>query len=583
MGIDPQLYFLHLLQNAFSHVILVERGEQMKKRIARSSVLHIILIITAIAAAMLCRQLDRIGTMQIFGIIRSLIYIFMFLIWGITLRNRIVQIQAKRFMTSIAGLIVFWVAIRSVKFVIAQSPFAVRMLWYMYYIPMIFIPMFALLVALSLGKPENYRLPAVTSLLYVASVLMVIFVLTNDLHCLVFRFPGEREMWDDRDYSYAGGYYIVAGYMLLCTIGAFVTLISKCRIPKERKTFIMPLLPVVAMVIYTLLYVSGEITGGTFIHRLAGDMTVTVSLLTALSFECCIQCGLIRSNTYYIQLLQPCTVPALITDNDYNILLSSDCAEKIDREIMQMAKSSPVMLSNGKRLSSAKIKGGYVLWLDDLSELIEVNDKLAEAKDDLKDDYDLICEEYDLRNREAHILERDRIYDRISRETSGQIAVLNSLTDRFELSEDEDERRKLLGKMVVIGAYLKRRNNLIFISERSSMISEKELYLAFLELTDNLELYGVTCGLNIRLNKSVPAVAVMEMFDTFEKMIELSLDNLSAVNISVTLNGGIFTMTVTAESSTDFNVMNGDFVTAVCDDDGEWQIVYRREAGRCKA
>ena len=345
----------------------------------------------------------------------------------------------------------------------------------------------------------------------------------------------------------------------------------------------MPLLPVVAMVIYTLLYVSGEITGGTFIHRLAGDMTVTVSLLTALSFECCIHCGLIRSNTYYIQLLQPCTVPALITDNDYNILLSSDCAEKIDREIMQMAKSSPVMLSSGKRLSSAKIKGGYVLWLDDLSELIEVNDKLAEAKDDLKDDYDLICEEYDLRNREAHILERDRIYDRISRETSGQIAVLNSLTDRFEMSEDEDERRKLLGKMVVIGAYLKRRNNLIFISERSSMISEKELYLAFLELTDNLELYGVTCGLNIRLNKSVPAVAVMEMFDTFEKMIELSLDNLSAVNISVTLNDGIFTMTVTAESSTDFNVMNGDFVTAVCDDDGEWQIVYRREAGRCEA
>ena len=42
-------------------------------------------------------------------------------------------------------------------------------------------------------------------------------------------------------------------------------------------------------------------------------------------------------------------------------------------------------------------------------------------------------------------------------------------------------------------------------------------------------------------------------------------------------------MTVTAESSTDFAVMNGDFVTAVCDDDGEWQIVYRREAGRCKA
>ena len=32
-------------------------------------------------------------------------------------------------------------------------------LWYGYYFPMLFIPLLCVLVALSLGKPENYRLP----------------------------------------------------------------------------------------------------------------------------------------------------------------------------------------------------------------------------------------------------------------------------------------------------------------------------------------------------------------------------------------------------------------------------------------
>ena len=499
------------------------------------------------------------------------------------LRKRIVQVQAKRFMTAISFLIVFWVLVRTVKFIFVENPTVIRLLWYSYYIPMIFIPVLSLLVTLSLEKSENYRISGVKILLLSFSAILVATVLTNDYHCFVFKFPENVQVWSDSDYSYSFGYCIIAIFILFCTVSALAVLIYKCRIPKTKKMIVLPVIPVALMVIYSVLYACGAISGGTILHKISGDMTITASLLIMLTFECCIYSGLIRSNTHYIELLCPCTLQTLITDDDYNVMLASDCAEMLSKEEMRSAEKMPITISRGKRLSSTKIKGGHVLWFDDLSELEEINEKLAEMKDDLKEEYDLLCEEYELKNREAHILERDRIYDRIQKDTAGQIKALNSLIDRFELEENENERKKLLGRMVIIGAYLKRRNNLIFLSEKSDMISEKELYLAFLELTDNLELYGVTCGLNIRLNKSVPAVAVMEMFDTFEKMIELSLDNLSAVNISVTLNGGIFTMTVTAESSTDFNVMNGDFVTAVCDDDGEWQIVYRREAGRCEA
>lgn len=202
-------------------------------------------------------------------------------------------------------------------------------------------------------------------------------------------------------------------------------------------------------------------------------------------------------------------------------------------------------------------------------------------KDDLKEEYDLLCEEYELKNREAHILERDRIYDRIQKDTAGQIKALNSLIDRFELEENENERKKLLGRMVIIGAYLKRRNNLIFLSEKSDMISETELYLAFRELIDNLELYGVTCGLDIKADTPLPSCTITEMFDTFEKILELSLESITAVNVVINRSANACKMTVISDAVSDLSILNGSRISAVRDDDGEWQITYTGEAEKC--
>lgn len=581
--VDTRFLFTNIEKICLLCYTGIKRGGSMRSRINRSAFIAVFLTILAVAAASLCRYFAKYEKGDTLSIIRSAIYIVLFLLWGVSLKNRIVQAQVKRFMTAIAGLIVFWVTIRTVKFIIAENPVFVRVLWYMYYIPMIFIPLFALFVGFSLGKPENYCLPKITSVMYVVSALLFILVITNDLHCFVFRFPGNAENWSDRDYSYSAGYYIVAGYILCCTVCTLFVLISKCRIPKTKKMLVLPVLPIAAMIIYSILYVTGSIVKGSFIHTVAGDMTVTVSLLTALAFECCIHCGLIRSNTHYTELLRPCTLPALITDDDYNILLSSDCAERISKDVMRSSQGHPIMIGNGKRLSSAKIKGGHVLWIDDLSELIEVNDKLTEAKDDLKDEYDLLCEEYDLKNREAHILERDGIYNRIQLDTAGQIKILDRLTDEFELSGDENERRHILGKMLVFGAYLKRRNNLIFLSYKSDMISETELFLAFRELTDNLELYGVVCGLNIKTDSPIPSKIIMEMYDAFEKMIEISIDSITAVNIVIDEKDNIHTMMITADAENDLSVMNNDRITAVCDSDGEWQINYTSEERKCSA
>lgn len=83
----------------------------------------------------------------------------------------------------------------------------------------------------SLGKPENYRLPKWTSLLYIPAVLLLLLVLTNDLHQLVFVFPADAAAWLDTDHGYGVGYFIVMGWIALGMVTAIVTMLS--QIPRS--------------------------------------------------------------------------------------------------------------------------------------------------------------------------------------------------------------------------------------------------------------------------------------------------------------------------------------------------------------
>ena len=92
------------------------------------------------------------------GIVRSLIYIALYIGWGISVSKRIIQTQVRHYMVSVSGLMVFWFVIRTIKYFFITDIGIVRQLWYWFYLPMLFIPLFSLFVAISLGKPANAKL-----------------------------------------------------------------------------------------------------------------------------------------------------------------------------------------------------------------------------------------------------------------------------------------------------------------------------------------------------------------------------------------------------------------------------------------
>ena len=106
---------------------------------------------------------------------------------------------------------VLWLFLRTVKYRFFNDDTVTRYLWYLYYLPMLLIPLLSVFVAASLGKPENYRLPGWTRWLYMPMGALVLLVLTNDVHQCVFSFPSAAVMWESGNSTRDIGYYMVIG------------------------------------------------------------------------------------------------------------------------------------------------------------------------------------------------------------------------------------------------------------------------------------------------------------------------------------------------------------------------------------
>lgn len=482
-----------------------------------------IIVALLIVCAVIVRIVGNSGILPVTsGLIRTFIYIGMYICWGISVSKRIVQTQVRRNLVAVSLLNVFWFFIRSIKYYFVSDPDFSRQLWYWYYFPMLFIPLFSVFVSMSLGKPENYRLPKWTSLLYIPTVLCLLLVVTNDFHQLVFDFPA-GEVWSDKNYDYVFGYFPVIGWEIICALAAFTIMVIKCRLSQRKKY--LPLILLCICILYAVIYVSGA----EWMQIIGGDITAVQCLMFTGILESCIQCGLIQTNTGYDSLFEAGTFKAQITDTDYNIRYTSADSPKLSENVMRSAESGAVSLDKNTVLKSNLIEGGHVLWLEDISDIAALLKELEENKETMAESYLLEQENYRTKLKINTLQEKNRLYDLLQEQTAHQIDLLDSLFARYNTETNYEKRRSLLAKIAVIGAYIKRRGNLMFIGEKSDTTDTAELSLCLEESFANLELLGVECALDIPGNNMIFTKDAIRVYDFFEEVTESAIDALRAV------------------------------------------------------
>ena len=506
-------------------------------------------------------------------LLRPFIYIGLYLVWAISFQKRIIQKELRCCLITIAAMMVFWMFVRMCKFEIPYGmPTALRYAWYLYYIPMLLLPTVSLYLAFYIRQPENYKLPERRCLLFFPALFLIGIVLTNDLHQLVFTFPEgrlrEAASYEVGVYGYGAMYYAIVVWDLGCLLVALLIILLRCRKIKNKKMLWMPFGAYGLAVVYGIAYYLNL----PFWKIFSSDMTAALCLLFALIIESCIQSGLIPSNTGYAQLFAASTISAQITDQSGKCIYQSQDSEYIAPEIVRQLVQSPIMLENGIRLSGKPILGGYVLWKENLSELQEIVRELEDRKEELKD-ANLIEEENLRTKREVEKLSvKNQLYDKIQKQTARQSTLLTEFIEAYSMEEDENERKKILGKIVVIGAYIKRRSNLIFIAEQTVKFPIRELELCFRETIKNLEWNHVEAGFSTALDE-IRSEDAMQIYDFFEAVIEESLEDLLAFIVNLKRREARIIMSMSVECKTDLQGIARRYgAYAEQDYDGAWLL-----------
>lgn len=479
---------------------------------------------TVVLLAWLCRVLPLeglpSGLQEACGILRSLLYLSLFAGWGISLYNRTVHPQVRRLLLNVDLLMLFWILVRTLRFQLNTPPEIDRMLGYLYYAPMLGIPVLCVQLVLTVDRSERYRLSAWARMLWLPSAVLLELVLTNDLHQQVFRL---QQPWNE-NYQYGWLFGLVVGWIVICILLAFGIIAHKSRNPRILRRLPLPAIPLVLLGIYAVLY------GFHFplIRQFLGDMTIVHCLMTAASLEGGLRCGLIQSNTGYEELLR-----------------------------------------------SAPVQGGYVMWQTDITELVENMERLKENRTELAERNYLEQQNYEAERKTNALREKNRLYDLLQRRLAPQIIRMDQLLTRYRAAP-EAEKRQLLGQVAVLGAYLKRGANLMFLAQKHRYVPSAELRYALEESISSLELAGVECAMEVTQGVRLPAEAAAACYSRFESVVEGALGQLDALFVRAVWKDHRLNLYLSVETGADLKAV---CPAAVQEAPGSWVLNDHFEGG----
>ena len=520
-----------------------------------------VFVFTAIAIAYACRMLAKfdIGGPAV-NHIRTALYLLLFTLWGFSLDRRIIQRQALHCLRLTAALMLLWLILRTLKYSVVTGPAAGRYIWYLYYLPMLFLPLLWVYIALSMGKSEDYRLSRGTGMLSIIPAALFLLVITNDLHQQVFAFKsGVPGLPVSGTYSYRPLYFICLGWMVVCMAFSLVCLFRKSRIPSGEGKRITPFVLGCVMLLYGILYLSGIPA----VRWWFGDMNVMFCLLYAAIYESCIRCRMIPSNTGYVELFEATTLAACIADRSGRIVLRSRAAGE---DMTCPQEGQRIVRPDGMRISSAPISGGYAVWQDNVRQLAELRTRLNANKEEMERNKKKLKDAYLVQKSLHELTEKNRIYNELEAKHSRQTAQMRQMLARCERSGPA-ERRSLLKKVLLLGTYIKRSANLYFLSSEYQWLPQQELRLTVDEAVRALTACGTECGVIYRTTEPMRASEVVRLFDLLEIVAETTVDDLRSLFISVSDSA----MDLSVECAADLSAIASLEVT-VRQEDGLWLI-----------
>ncbi|MBE6720268.1 MAG: hypothetical protein E7571_06410 [Ruminococcaceae bacterium] len=552
--------------------------QKSSKRLLGSTAAVVLFVFVAMLFPLIAREYAPPFLNKTLNFLSTFMLIGLFTAWGVSVNKRVVQVQARRYLLAVAVLAVFWIAVREIRYRFLTDAVILRQLWYAYYIPILLIPLLAFYVSLSLGKGEKFRIPKSALLAVIPTVAFIVLTLTNELHQLVFAFPEGYKNQTDTSYKYGVTFYLLTVWVVLLALASFVTMLTKSRTPKSRKTAWLPVIPFVCGVLYFLLYAIRI----PFVWKYIGDVAVSWCLLFIGYFEACIQSGLIQTNTRYSDLFSASIGTEMqITDADFNVHYRAEGSKSFSKEIIKKAVSGTLQLDGGKRLHAIPVNGGFAVWTDDIAPLIELREALEAQSEELEERNALLQYEYEKEREHKVVEEQNRLYDLLQTKTQKQLNRIDRLVQQYKTESDPQKKRTILAEISVLGCFIKRRKNFVLALDEAENIPDSMLERALAESSHALGKLGVRCAFIVDTGEEQSGGTLALAYDFFEEVLEAVLDSCKYLCARICKVGSEVRVNVLTDSRADLTALKNTYknLQIINEDDGTMLVLPLEEGG----
>lgn len=299
------------------------------------------------------------------------------ILWVLSVHKRVTDERLRALMSAIAACLLLHFILQILRYDLFDgNPAAQRYLWYGYYVPMLAQSLLGFFLAVFIYRPKGKTLPPAYALLAAADVLLMLGVLTNELHFSFKSFPGG--MPDDGGQAANGWlFWLVCFYIYGLYALTYVVIVQKSARLVGRKYRWLPLIP----------------------------FFIGYETIFSSSF-----------------------IPAVILDDGGIPVYRTAAADYPFRE------------SGESKLMSHAISGGRIQWMLDMQQVQELNRQIEDATQQIEARNAYLAEENRIRQERTELETRSRLYDSISRIVKPQLEQIDLLLEARRTASGSSSR-----------------------------------------------------------------------------------------------------------------------------------------------
>ena len=454
------------------------------------------------------------------------IYMLLLFGWQYTISTKITQKSMRIHLTAQNIVSILYLTVRFIQdaFLYANIPW-MRFTGYFINIAAIFIPLFGLYGAFYLGKAEDYRIDKKWYLLLIPACFLSVIALTNDFHQFLYYIVPEEPQPNLYFHPYIGTYIIYLWGLWMIAHQVYV--IYQRNGTTKSDPLYRKLIPFYEPILLFLFSIPYAATAYVVQFELV-EYSAGLIFILVLCWELYVLTGLIPVNTQYEEVFRRSTVAMQILSPDGERIAVSENAAELTPVILESLKQNQhFSVTEDIIMHLHPIPGGCMIWQTDLSQIHQALRELQRLNAELEKEQDLLTQEIRIQSDEASIQARNDIYDSLSSEVAGQLALIEEALSKEALSSEDWNR------VCLIGTYIKRFCNLQLTYQEQQMIPMGDLAISLQDVAKCMKNVGIRTILDFCPTSNLEPELILFIMKTLEEILEEADFCLTSVAIRI--------------------------------------------------